>query len=114
MRFSLIKAIKSTHRHPANRILHGIGLFLYAVAIILIVSNYLLKTPLNLFMIVMLIVVAIALFLFGHTIEGNVKATTWVIVFKYIRAYTKNNMKLRNIKDNLKRINKAKNQDSKI
>ena len=89
MRFSLIKAIKSTHRHPANKILHGIGLFLYAVAIMIIISNCLLKTPLNPFMIVLLFVVAITLFLFGHNLEGNIKATTWVLLFKYIRAYAK-------------------------
>ena len=114
MRFSLIKSIKSTHRHPANKILHGIGLFLYAVAIIMIISLYLLKVSLNPVMIILLFVVAITLFLVGHHIEGNIKATTWVIVFKYIRAYAKNNRKLRIIKDNLKRINKDKNQDSKI
>jgi predicted membrane channel-forming protein YqfA (hemolysin III family) len=114
MRFSLIKAIKSTHRNPANKILHGIGLFLYAVAIMMIISNYLLKTPLNLFMIALLFVVAITLFLLGHNIEGNIKATTWVIVFKYIQTYAKNVIKLRTIKDNLKIINKDKNQESKI
>lgn len=94
MRFSLIKAIKSTHRHPANKILHGIGLFLYAVAIMMIISNFLLKTPLNPFIIVLLFVVAITLFLFGHSIEGNIKATTWILLFKYIRAYAKNSRKL--------------------
>jgi|SRR5919107_2491710 predicted membrane channel-forming protein YqfA (hemolysin III family) len=114
MRFSLIKAIKSTHRHPANKILHGIGLFLYAVAIIVIISTYLLKTPLNLFIIALLFVVAITLFLFGHNLEGNIKATTWVIVLKYIQAYIKNDRKLRTIKVNLKKINKGKNLDSKI
>jgi predicted membrane channel-forming protein YqfA (hemolysin III family) len=114
MKFSLIKAIKSTHRHPANKILHGIGLFLYTISIIMIISSYLLKTPLNPIIFILLFVVAIALFLFGHNIEGNIKATTWVIIFKYIRAHAKNNRKLRIIKDNLKRINKSKNQDSKI
>jgi len=114
MRFSLIKAIKSTHRHPANKILHSIGLFLYAVAIIMIISSYFLKTPLNPVILILLFFVAITLFLIGHNIEGNIKATTWVIVFKYIRAYAKNNRKLKIIKDDLKRINKDKNQDSKI
>ena len=102
MRFNLFKAIKSTHRHPANKILHGIGLFLYGVAILMIISVYFLKNPVNLFTIVLLFVVAIALFLFGHSIEGNIKATTWVIVFKYLQAYVKNNGKWRIIKHMVK------------
>jgi hypothetical protein len=102
MRFSLFKAIKSTHRHPANKILHGIGLFIYGVAILLIISTYFLKNPVNLFTIVLLFVVAIALFLFGHGIEGNIKATTWVILFKYLQAYVKNSGKWRIIKDVVK------------
>jgi hypothetical protein len=93
MRFSLIKAIKSTHRTPANKILHGFGLSIYAVAIMIILSNYLLKSFLNPFMIVLLFTAAIALFLLGHKIEGNIKATTWVVVFKYLREYFKKYLK---------------------
>ncbi|MGN6346456.1 MAG: hypothetical protein ACTHJ7_07485 [Candidatus Nitrosocosmicus sp.] len=102
MRFSLFKAIKSTHRHPANKILHGIGLFLYGVAILMIISICFSKNYENLFTIVLLFIVAIALFLLGHIIEGNIKATTWVIVFKYLQAYVKNNEKWRIIKDMVK------------
>lgn len=80
----------------------------------MIISSYFLKTPLNPIILILLFFVAITLFLIGHNIEGNIKATTWVIVFKYIRAYAKNNRKLKIIKDNLKRISKDKNQDSKI
>lgn len=36
MTFSLVKAIKSTHKHPVNRILHCIGLSVYATSIVLI------------------------------------------------------------------------------
>ncbi|MGN6628830.1 MAG: hypothetical protein ACTHKJ_03030 [Candidatus Nitrosocosmicus sp.] len=102
MRFSLFKAIKSTHRHPANKILHGIGLFLYVVAILMIISICFSKNYENLFTIVLLFIVAIALFLLGHIIEGNIKATTWVIVFKYLQAYVKNNRKWKIIKDMVK------------
>jgi predicted membrane channel-forming protein YqfA (hemolysin III family) len=90
MRFSLIKSIKSTHRTPANKILHGIGLSIYSLAIIMIISNYLLKTSFNPFLTVILFAIAITLFLSGHKIEGNIKATKWVVLFKYLRAYAKN------------------------
>jgi hypothetical protein len=41
MSFSLVKAIKSTHRHPANRILHLIGLPIYITGITLIAGYFL-------------------------------------------------------------------------
>jgi hypothetical protein len=44
-------------------------------------------------MIVLLFTAAIALFLLGHKIEGNIKATTWVVVFKYLREYFKKYLK---------------------
>ena len=84
MRFSLLKSIKNTHRHPANRILHVVGLLLYAVAISMI-SGSLLNTNVNPFASLFLFMVAIALFLLGHKIEGNVRATTWVVLFKYLK-----------------------------
>ncbi len=90
MSFSLFKAIKNTHRHPANKMLHAIGLFLYGIAILMIISSYLLKININYFTFVLLFVVAIALFLLGHNIEGNLRATTWVILFKYLQSQIKN------------------------
>ena len=73
MRFSLIKSIKSTHRHPFNKILHGIGLFLYAVAIDNGNFKYFLKTPFNRIILILIFFVAITLFLIGHNIEGNIE-----------------------------------------
>lgn len=89
MRFSLLKAIKNTHRHPANRLLHVVGLLLYAVAIFMI-SGSLLSTNVNPFASLFLFMVAIALFLLGHKIEGNVRATTWVVLFKYLKECLRN------------------------
>lgn len=93
MRFSLLKAVKNTHRHPANRILHAIGLLLYALAILMMLSGYFVDKNTNLFFGLILFAVAIALFLLGHRIEGNLGATTWVILFKYLRANIKNGKK---------------------
>ena len=84
MRFSLLKAIKNTHRHPANRVLHAIGLLLYAIAI-MVISDSLLNTNVSPYPSLFLFAVAIALFLLGHKIEGNVRATTWVVLFKYLK-----------------------------
>ena len=94
MRFSLSKAIKNTHRHPANRVLHIVGLLLYVVAIFMI-SGSLSNTNVNLFAILFLFMVAIALFLLGHKIEGNVRATTWVVLFKYLKECMRDRKKLK-------------------
>ena len=86
MRFSLFKAIKNTHRHPANRLLHAIGLTLYFLAILVILMGSFTDTYTNPLNSLILFAVAIALFLLGHRIEGNLGATTWVIIFKYLKA----------------------------
>jgi hypothetical protein len=93
MRFSLIKAIKNTHRHPANRLLHAIGLLLYFLAILMVLVGNFMDTNTNPFNSLILFAVAIALFLLGHRIEGNIRATTWVILFKYLKARMKNSKK---------------------
>ena len=41
MPFSLLKAIKNTHRNPVNRILHLIGIPIYATGIMLILDYFL-------------------------------------------------------------------------
>ena len=93
MRFSLLKAVKNTHRHPANRILHAIGLSLYSLAILMMLLGYFMGKTTNPIFSLILFVVAIALFLLGHRIEGNLRATTWVILFKYLKANVKNGKK---------------------
>ncbi len=89
MRFRLLKAIRNTHRHPVNKILHTIGLLLYAIAILVIVG-YFINIKTNPYCSLILFMVAIALFLLGHKIEGNIRATTWIILFKYLKASLKN------------------------
>lgn len=92
MRFGLLKAIKNTHRTPANRLLHVVGLSLYVVAILMI-SGSLINTNVNPFASLFLFVVAIALFLLGHKIGGNLRATTWVVLFKYLKECMRNREK---------------------
>jgi uncharacterized membrane protein YGL010W len=85
MPFSLRKAIKSTHRHPINRILHCIGAPIYITGIALILDNLLfgIKYPALTYAITMCCT-AIGLFLLGHKIEDNLKAMTLIILFKYL------------------------------
>ena len=85
MPFSLVKAIKSTHRNPANRILHIIGLPIYVTGITIIVG-YSLNLNTNPITGLILWLVAVSLFLIGHKIEGNLRAITLIILFKYLKS----------------------------
>ncbi|MDQ4073126.1 MAG: hypothetical protein M3162_02345 [Thermoproteota archaeon] len=84
MRFSLLKAIKNTHRNPINRVLHAGGLTLYAAIIYIVLSNPE-DVGQNLVNVLTLFILAVTLFLLGHRIEGNLRAMTWVILFKYLK-----------------------------
>jgi uncharacterized membrane protein YGL010W len=85
MPFSLLKAIKSTHRNPINRILHLIGIPIYATGIMLIL-DYFFGLSTNPITGISLWLVAICLFLAGHKIEGNLRAMTLIIIFKYLKS----------------------------
>ncbi len=88
MPFDLIKAIKGTHRHSINRILHGIGVPIYITGIALILGRlYGLNT--DLIEGAIMWSVAIGLFLVGHKIEGNLRAITLIVFFKYILRSTR-------------------------
>ena len=85
MPFSLYKAIKNTHRNPVNRILHLIGIPIYATGIMLILDYFFGQhtNPING---IALWSIAICLFLTGHKIEGNLRAMTLIIIFKYLKS----------------------------
>jgi hypothetical protein len=85
MPFSLVKAIKSTHKTPVNRILHCIGLPVYAAGIMLIVG-YFIDLHTNPITGITLWLMAIGLFLTGHKLEGNSRAMTLIIIFKYLNS----------------------------
>ena len=85
MAFNIIRAIKSTHRHPINRILHCIGMPLYVIGIVL-VAGYFTDLHTNPATGITLWLIAIGLFLTGHKIEGNLRAMTLIIFFKYLKS----------------------------
>ena len=85
MKFNLLKAIKNTHRHPINIILHCIGLPLYISGIYFIIAYFMNQNTLILYGITLWLC-AISLFILGHKIEGNLRAITLVIIYKYLRS----------------------------
>ena len=85
MPFSLEKAIKSTHRHPVNRMLHCVGAPIYITGIVLIIDNLLFGiTYPDIGYGIIMYCTAITLFLIGHKKEGNLKAMTLIVLCKYI------------------------------
>ena len=90
MQFNLFKAIKNTHRNPISRVLHLIGLSLYAIGFTLLASYYLGSLDISSSIIaIILFPIAISLFLTGHKIEGNLRAMTLIILLKYLRSKIK-------------------------
>jgi hypothetical protein len=83
MAFSLVKTIKSTHRSPVNLFLHFIGLSLYIAGLFLIIG-FLTGIDTNPIEGTTLWGIAVMLFVIGHKVEGNLRATTPVVVFKYL------------------------------
>jgi hypothetical protein len=76
---SVILAVKSTHRHPANRALHVAGAPAY-VAGAAMVAGHLLNMGTDALPGAILWSAAIAMFVAGHAIEGNVMSMTPVLV----------------------------------
>ena len=89
LKFNLLKAIKNTHRHPINIILHCIGLPLYIIGIYFIIFSFMDQNKSLLYGII-LWTNAISLFIFGHMIEGNLRAMTLVVIYKYLRSFLRN------------------------
>ena len=85
MPFSLIKAIMSTHRHPVNKALHCLGAPIYITGLGLVIYNLVfgIRYP-DLEYGIIMYCSAIALFLLGHKAEGNLRAMTLIVLYKYI------------------------------
>jgi hypothetical protein len=68
-----------------NIILHCIGLPLYIIGIYIIIF-YIMDQNKPLLEGIILWMSAIGLFIFGHIIEGNLRAMTIVIIYKYLKS----------------------------
>ena len=84
MPFSLVKAIKSTNMSPINRMLHCIGAPLYILGIVIIVGHLLGINDFPILTGIILWSIAVGLFLTGHKIEGNLRAMTLIVLFRYL------------------------------
>ena len=80
---TILKIIKNTHRHPANQALHSIGAPFYGVGLALILGH-LAGMQTNLAIGAAMLLAAIAMFVLGHKIEGNLRMMAPVLLFRFL------------------------------
>jgi hypothetical protein len=82
---TILKIIKNTHRHPVNQALHSIGAPFYGIGLAMIVGH-LAGMQTNLAAGSAMFFSAMALFVLGHKIEGNIRSMAPVLLFRFLLA----------------------------
>jgi len=80
---AIVKLVRNTHRHPTNQALHFVGAPFYATGLAIIIG-YFAGMQTNLPAGIAMLASAVAMFVAGHKIEGNVMTMTPVLVFKLL------------------------------
>ncbi len=80
---TILKIIKNTHRHPINQALHSIGAPFYGVGLAMTLGHVA-GMQTNLAAGGAMLLAAIAMFVLGHKIEGNLKSMAPVLLFRLI------------------------------
>ena len=88
---TILRIIKNTHRHPANQALHSIGAPFYVVGLLVMLGHFAgiqeqqtMTTTTGLAAGATMWLAAIAMFVLGHKIEGNVGSMTPVLLFRLL------------------------------
>lgn len=87
---AILKIIKNTHRHPANQALHFIAAPFYAVGLVIMLGHFAgiqqQTTTIDIVVVVgtAMWLAAIAMFVLGHKIEGNIGSMTPVLLFRLL------------------------------
>ncbi len=80
---TILKIIKNTHRHPANQALHSIGAPFYGVGLAMVLGH-LAGMQTNLAVGGAMLVSAMAMFVLGHKIEGNLGMMAPILLFRFL------------------------------
>ena len=81
---TILKIIKNTHRHPANQALHSIGAPFYGIGLAMTLGH-LAGMQTNVAAGGSMLLAAIAMFVLGHKIEGNLRSMAPVLLFRFLR-----------------------------
>jgi hypothetical protein len=79
----IVKILKNTHRHPVNQALHSIGAPFYGIGLAMTLGH-LAGMQTNLTAGGAMLLAAIAMFVVGHKIEGNVRSMAPVLLFRFL------------------------------
>ena len=80
---TILKIIKNTHRHPANQALHSIGAPFYGVGLAMIIGH-LAGMQTNVAVGGAMLLSAMAMFVLGHKIEGNLRMMAPILLFRWL------------------------------
>jgi hypothetical protein len=83
VQMTILKIIKNTHRHPVNQALHSIGAPFYGLGLAMILGH-LAGIQTNLVAGGAMLLAAIAMFVLGHKIEGNLRMMAPVLLFRFL------------------------------
>ncbi len=79
----ILQIIKNTHRHPINQALHSIGAPFYGIGLAMI-FGHLSGMQNNLVAGSTMFLVAVAMFVLGHKIEGNLNSMAPILLSRLI------------------------------
>jgi hypothetical protein len=79
----IVKILKNTHRHPVNQALHSIGAPFYAVGLAMTLGH-LGGMQANMYAGCAMLLSAIAMFVVGHKIEGNIRSMAPLLLFRFL------------------------------
>ena len=82
----IVKILKNTHRHPVNQALHSIGAPFYGIGLAMTLGH-LAGMQTNLAVGCLMLLAAIAMFVLGHKIEGNVRAMAPVLLIRFLMVF---------------------------
>jgi hypothetical protein len=80
---TILKIIRNTHRHPVNQALHSMGAPFYGVGLVIILGHVA-GMQTNLVVGGAMLLAAIAMFVLGHKIEGNLRSMAPVLLFRFL------------------------------
>src|SRR5918996_2817762 len=83
VQMSILRIIKNTHRHPVNQALHSIGAPFYGIGLAMFLGHVA-GMQTNLAAGGAMLLAAIAMFVLGHKIEGNLRAMAPVVLFRFL------------------------------
>jgi uncharacterized membrane protein AbrB (regulator of aidB expression) len=79
----VLKIIRNTHKHPINQALHCIGAPFYALGLAMLIVH-LGGIQTNLAAGGTMALAAVAMFVLGHKIEGNIRSMAPVLLFRFL------------------------------